>query len=51
MKVSYPALTRFLPALQVANSDWCDCLKSVSLIAKVEIWEGSLNIYLWHTSQ
>jgi hypothetical protein len=60
MKASYPALTRFLPAQQVANGGWCDCPKNVGVIAmdyllfsreKVELWEGSLNIYLWHTSQ
>jgi hypothetical protein len=60
MKASYPVLTRFLPELQVTNDDWCDCSKSVGVIAKdylfcsrekVELWKGSLNIYLWHTSQ
>jgi hypothetical protein len=49
MKESYPALTRFLPSLQVANSGRCDCPKSVGVIAKenlfcsremVELWEG-----------
>jgi hypothetical protein len=34
MKVSYPALTSFLPALQVANDAWCDCPKSEGVIAK-----------------
>jgi hypothetical protein len=34
MKVSYPALTSFLPALQVENGGQCDCPKSVGVIAK-----------------
>jgi hypothetical protein len=33
-EVSYPALTRFLPALQVANGGRCDSPKSVGVIAK-----------------
>jgi hypothetical protein len=33
MKVSYPTLTGFLPALQVANGGRCDCPKSVGVIA------------------
>jgi hypothetical protein len=31
MKVSYPALTRFLPALQVTNGGRCDYPKSVGV--------------------
>jgi hypothetical protein len=34
MKASYPALTRFLPALQVASGGRCDCSRSVGVIAK-----------------
>jgi hypothetical protein len=34
MKVSYPAVTSFLPALQVANGVRCDCPKSMGVIAK-----------------
>jgi hypothetical protein len=34
MKISYSALTSFLPALQVANGAWCDCPKSVGVIVK-----------------
>jgi hypothetical protein len=34
MKVPYPALTRFLPALQVANGGQCDCPKSMGAIVK-----------------
>jgi hypothetical protein len=33
-EASYPALTRFLPALQVANGDRCDCPTRVGVIAK-----------------
>jgi hypothetical protein len=33
-EASYPALTRFLLALQVANSGRCDSPKSVGVIAK-----------------
>jgi hypothetical protein len=60
MKASYPALTRFLPSLQVANGGRCDCPKTVGVIAKdclfcsrekVELSEGPLNKYMWHTSQ
>jgi hypothetical protein len=32
MKVSYPALTRFLPTLQVANGGRCDYPKSVGVV-------------------
>jgi hypothetical protein len=34
MKVSYPALTSFLPALQVANDARYDCTKSVGVISR-----------------
>jgi hypothetical protein len=55
MKASYPALISFLSSLQVASGGWCDCPKSVGVIAKkymfcsrekMELQQGSLNIYL-----
>jgi hypothetical protein len=33
-EASYPALTTFLPVLQVANGDRCDCPTSVGVIPK-----------------
>jgi hypothetical protein len=43
MKASYPALTRFLPALQVTNGGRCDCPKSVGVIAKEDLFYSREN--------
>jgi hypothetical protein len=51
---SYPALTRFLPALQVANGGRCDSPKNVGVIAKEylfcsrEMWSfGKSHYYIF----
>jgi hypothetical protein len=64
--VEHKLLKCFTPLLQVsyqhrrwqmvpnvtAKERGCDC-KGVHILLerKVELWEGSLNIYLWHISQ
>ncbi len=59
-EASYPALTRFLPALQVADGGRCDNTSSVGVIAREylfcsrERWSlgwHKICMYMWHTSQ
>jgi hypothetical protein len=47
MKASYPALTRFLPTLHVANDAWCDYPKSVGVIAKEDLFCSREMVELW----
>jgi hypothetical protein len=50
MKASYPTLTRFLPALQVANSGRCDGPKSACSDQEKGGVLGRLTIYIAHKS-